>query len=334
MSPKWSSTVKYSVKRVPSGEYSSMKSMTMMTMTMKSMTLCTVLYFMLTACLQGQEFRLLAWNVESNRPNSAPVSDAVVIARQLSELLSAAETKSHIVVLSEVEPKTFLAYRDAVAAGIKGEVDFVTSASGGFQDTDSLMLIVDKSRFVIDQAVELHRFGGIAANFNVTETGTELGTLRARSPLAVRLQDKSTSKFFWVVANHLARGEADLRTDQARMLVRWAAALKEPAISAGDHNFDYDFKTTQGNPGYQAMIEGKVWQWLKPDPLIDSNWSDDRNVKDRRVDRYPDSILDFIWVANDAKTWKGDSDVIVRPGDFPDNAQTSDHRPLIARFQP
>ena len=301
---------------------------------MKSLTICSLIVLILVNALPAQEFRLLAWNVESNRPNSAPVSDHTVIAKQLTELLAAAETKSQIVALSEVEPKTFLAYRDAVAAGIKGEVDMVTSASGGYQDTDSLMLIVDKSRFVIDQAVELHRFGGIAGNFNVTDSGSELGTLRARSPLAVRLQDKATSKFFWIVANHLARGEADLRTDQARMLVRWVAALKEPAISAGDHNFDYDFKTAQGNPGYQAMLEGNVWQWLKPDPLIDSNWSDDRNVKDRRVDRYPDSILDFIWVANDAKNWKGDSDVIVRAGDFPDSDKTSDHRPLIARFKP
>ncbi len=89
------------------------------------------------------------------------------------------------------------------------------------------------------------------------------------------------------------------------MLVKWAAAMNEPAISAGDHNFDYDFKTQQGNEGYQAMLEGNIWQWLKPDPLIDSNWSDDRNIKDRRVDRYPDSILDFVWVANGAKDWKG-----------------------------
>ncbi len=301
---------------------------------MKLMAWFVMVSLGVTCAAQAQEFRLLAWNVESNRPNSAPVSDATVIAKQLTELLAAAESKSQIVVLSEVEPKTFLAYRDAAAAGMQREVDFVTSASGGFQDSDSLMLIVDKTRFAIDQAVELHRYGGIAANFNVTEPGNELGALRARSPLAVRLLDKSTNQHFWVVANHLARGEADLRTDQARMLVRWAADLKEPAISAGDHNFDYDFKTAQGNPGYQAMVADSVWQWLKPDPLIDSNWSDDRSVRDRRVDRYPDSILDFIWVANAAKNWKGDSDVIVRPGDFPDNEQTSDHRPLIARFQP
>ncbi len=54
--------------------------------------------------------------------------------------------------------------------------------------------------------------------------------------------------------NHLARGEAELRTDQARMLVKWAEKIGEPAISAGDHNFDFDFKTQKGNPGFDAMI--------------------------------------------------------------------------------
>ncbi len=57
------------------------------------------------------------------------------------------------------------------------------------------MLIVDKRRFDIVDCFELHRFGGIAANFNVMETKSDdLGELRARSPLAVRLKDKQTEK--------------------------------------------------------------------------------------------------------------------------------------------
>ncbi len=295
---------------------------------MKLKLLLTVVLCISCACAHAEEFRLLAWNVESNRPNSPPVSDSGVIAKQLTDLMSKPETRSQLVALSEVDPKAFLGFRDAVAAGLHTEVDFVTSASGGFQDSDSLMLIIDKSRFEIDQAIELHRYAGISANFNVLESDSnEFGALRARSPLAVRLLDKKSAKHFWVVVNHLARGEADLRTSQAKMLVKWATALNEPAISAGDHNFDYDFKTQQGNEGYQAMLEGNIWTWLKPDPLIDSNWSDDRNIKDRRVDRYPDSILDFIWVANGAKDWKGDSDVIVREGDFP----TTNRRVIIDR---
>ena len=71
---------------------------------------------------------------------------------------------------------------------------------------------------------------------------------------------------------------------------------------------------------------------LKPDPLVDSNWADDRDRPGQ--DRYPGSILDFVFVANEAKKWKGESDVIVRPGDFPDTDKTSDHRPIIATFEP
>ena len=80
------------------------------------------------------------------------------------------------------------------------------------------------------------------------------------------------------------------------------------------------------------MVEGGVWQWLKPDPLVDSNWADDRDNPGK--DRYPDSILDFVFVANGAKNWRGEADVIVREGDFPDSDKTSDHRPIIATFEP
>lgn len=283
----------------------------------------------------GQEFKILAWNVESNRPNQAPVSDANVLAMELETMLRSDATRSQIVSLSEVEPKTFSIYVQAVAKGMQSEVDYVTTASGGYHDSDSVMLIVDKKRFEIVDTLELHRFGGMKGNFNVeTTNGDDLGELRARSPLAARVRDLQSKKTFWVVANHLARGEADLRTSQAKMLGLWAQSQPDPVIAVGDFNFDYDFATQKGNEGFKAMLESGVWQWLKPDPLIDSNWSDDRRVTDRRVDRYPDSLLDFVFVANGAKSWKGEADVVVRPNDFPDSDKTSDHRPMISRFTP
>jgi endonuclease/exonuclease/phosphatase family metal-dependent hydrolase len=290
---------------------------------------------MFSAPVLGSEFRILAWNVESNRPESSPVSDAKVIAAELSEMLTKPETASQIVALTEVEPKEFEIYRSSVAMGLGKEVDFVTSATGGFRESDSMMLLVDATRFEIDSTIELHRFGGIRGNFNNAEDSSapEYGRYRARSPLAVRIIDKKTSAPFWVIVNHLARGEAELRADQAKMLVKWAEKIGEPAIAAGDHNFDFDFKTQKGNPGFDAMIAGDVWSWVKPEPLIDSNWSDDRRVTDRRVDRYPDSILDFIFVANQAKGWNPTSSVVVRPGDFPDSDKTSDHRPILGSFQ-
>jgi endonuclease/exonuclease/phosphatase family metal-dependent hydrolase len=289
----------------------------------------------LSSQLNADEFRILAWNVESNRPQQPPVSDSQVIAAQLKELVSQPETRADLVALSEVEPRSFDLYQKSVADGLHLAVDFVTSASGGFHDSDSLMLIADRSRFEIQDSIELHRYAGIVANFNISDPkDEEFGSLRARSPLAVKLLDKSGNRSFWVIVNHLARGEASLRTEQARMLRKWAEDHAEPIVSVGDFNFDYDFHTEQGNDGFKAMLAGDVWVWLKPEPLIDSNWSDDRRFTDRRVDRYPDSILDFAFVANQAKKWRGVSKVIVRDGDFPDSDQTSDHRPILVQLTP
>ena len=290
---------------------------------------------MLCCCSSGRadDFRILSWNVESNRPGQPPVSDPATIAAEIRQMAATEATRFSILVLSEVEPVTVERFQSAAAEGLGTAVDFVTSASGGFGDTDSLMLLVDSTKFELRDALEIHRHGGLKGNFTNPADASEPGALRARSPLAVKLAFKSNGATFWVIANHLARGEADLRTEQARMLRQWAMDSREPIIAAGDFNFDFDFKTQQGNPGFQAMMDGDVWTWLKPNPLVDSNWSDDRQIKDRRVDRYPDSILDFVFVANDAKNWNGVSNVVVRPGDFPDSDKTSDHRPLLTVFQ-
>lgn len=283
----------------------------------------------------GEEFRLLAWNVESNRPGQPPVSDPDVVARQLTDLLRAPATRAQIVALSEVEPKTVERYRRAVTSGLDGEVDFVTSASGGYADADSLMLAVDARRFRIEEVIELHRYAGIKANFTVDqETSSEYGSVRARSPLIAKVHDLSSGKPFWLIVVHLARGEEELRIDQARALRRWAADRADPIVAAGDFNFDYVFATARGNAAFDAMVEGDTWKWLKPDPLVDSNWSEDRQKGTPGVDSYPGSILDFVFVANGAKAWQGTSDVVVRAGDFPDDDRTSDHRPIVATFQP
>jgi len=287
------------------------------------------------AAAQAEEFRLLAWNVESNRPGQPQVSDADVVAGQLTGLLRADGTRAQIVALSEVEPKTVERYRRAVAEGLGGDVDFVTSASGGYADSDTLMLVVDARRFRIDEVFELHRYAGIRANFTVDEeSSSEFGSVRARSPLIARVHDLATGRSFWLITVHLARGEKELRVDQARALRRWAAERDEPVVAAGDFNFDYEFATGRGNPAFDAMLEDSTWEWLKPDPLVDSNWSEDRKKGGPGIDSYPDSILDFVFVANAAKTWRGTSDVIVRTGDFPDDDRTSDHRPIIATFEP
>ena len=282
---------------------------------------------------RGEEFRLLTWNVESNRPGSRQDSDARVIASQLVAMLKQPATRAEIVALSEVAPQDVHAYRQAVSIGLGQDTDFATSASGGYRDADSLLVVVDAERFRIRDVTELHRYAGIVANFTVDDqNSSEHGTMRARSPLAVKLQDRKSEEMFWVVVVHLARGEEDLRVDQARMLRQWAADQEAPLVAAGDFNFDWDFHTQRGNQGFDAMVEGEVWTWLVPEPLVDSNWAGLRD--NPQQDRYPDSILDFVFVANGATAWQGESSVVVRPNDFPDDDCTSDHRPIIATLRP
>ena len=44
-------------------------------------------------------------------------------------------------------------------------------------------------------------------------------------------------------------------------------------------------------------------------------------------------MLDFVFVANYAKTFESACKVIVRPGDFPDDDKTSDHRAIRATIK-
>ena len=45
------------------------------------------------------------------------------------------------------------------------------------------------------------------------------------------------------------------------------------------------------------------------------------------------SMLDFIFVAGPAQQWQAKSWVVVRPGDFPDSDETSDHRPVAGMVE-
>ena len=65
--------------------------------------------------------------------------------------------------------------------------------------------------------------------------------------------------------------------------------------------------------------------------LADTNWSD---PDDDGKDNYPDSMLDFAFVAGPAKDWNPVCRAIVRDGDFPDDDTTSDHRPIELRLTP
>tara|TARA_R110002049_G_scaffold47902_1_gene138372 strand:- start:61373 stop:62215 length:843 start_codon:yes stop_codon:yes gene_type:complete len=242
--------------------------------------------------------RILAWNVESGG-NFPPV-----IASQLENEFSGYD----IYALSEVLPTSFQQYQEALGP------TFLSIEAEMGQD-DRLQFLVDGERFELIEWEELNESGGYRMNDG-----------KHRSPLMVHLMDRMTGERLKVVNNHLARGDADFREEQASGLREWAREQSVATIAVGDYNFDYWFTRREGNSGFAAMLRDNVWSWVKPAEWVDTNWDEDRDHPGN--DRYPDSMLDFAFVAGPAKVWDASCRVIVLPGDFPDNEDTSDHRPV------
>ena len=74
--------------------------------------------------------------------------------------------------------------------------------------------------------------------------------------------------------NHLARGDKIFRQAQARTLREWARTKSSPIVAIGDYNLDFVFATERGNPAFEEMMRDNVWKWIRPDSLVDTNWSD------------------------------------------------------------
>jgi hypothetical protein len=72
------------------------------------------------------------------------------------------------------------------------------------------------------------------------------------------------------------------------------------------------------NKGFGNMTAGSVFSWVVPRNLIKTHDSD------------YNSILDFVFIANAAGKITASSQIVLRPGDFPDDETTPDHRPVMA----
>ena len=247
-------------------------------------------------CARAEPIRILMWNIESDGANYD------VIADQLKSL-----GDYDIYGFTEVRPREWPAIRES----LDGRFDVWYSHSGG---DDRTAFAIDRNRFDILEKKELKSFGKFLLNPG-----------NYRSPHIYRLRDRATDVELLIMINHLARGRAELRQSQADGLHQWAQEQSLPIVAIGDYNFDYVYATERGNEAFNRFVRDDVWRWVRPDEPIDSNWFDGDG--DGRDD-YPGSILDFGFVAGAAKDWPATSRVIVRPGDFPDDATTSDHRPV------
>ncbi|MCB0186373.1 MAG: lamin tail domain-containing protein [Caldilineaceae bacterium] len=128
------------------------------------------------------------------------------------------------------------------------------------------------------------------------------------------------------MVNHLYRSRDDERHQQATLLNDWAARQTLPVIAVGDYNFDWDLLSGRHDAGYDRMTAGDRFVWARPATLVTtqcSGWPCEFN-----------SVLDFVFTAGAAQIWRAEAEIVVVPGDFPDDDTTSDHRPVLARFWP
>lgn len=270
--------------------------------------------------LESEPISVLFWNLESSG------NDPSVIANQIIDLVDDKGTFD-LVGLSEVREINSNLYIQSLGTNFAG----IVSESGG---ADRMVIGVNLDRFDILRTSELIEFDNIALNFFANG-----GNLRFRSPFFAILRDKESSENLLFMVNHLARndggdGNGGFREQQAQGLVAWADAQSLPIIMGGDLNLDYNFVNEEGNLAFSIIFgdddsDDLEYRWIRPVPLVDTNHSGNGNQ-----DTFPNSILDFVTVANFPADWSvSESEVIVRPGDFPDNSRTSDHRPVFAVFQ-
>ncbi len=251
------------------------------------------LVLVLTHCASKQEplaFVAIGYNVEAGYKPAAQLET-------VAELIESAP-KADLYLLSELS----LSWAQPLAQGM-GDYAVVTS-NGAIETTDSLGLFFNPNRFELEQQTELpfgvHRY--------------------ERPALIVQLKEKQTGRSLIVVGNHLMRGEAPLRQQQARLLSEWAAKQRLPVVALGDYNFDYDVVQGQGNPAFDLFMSSGQWQWVKPETLVKTN-----------CDARYNSVLDFIFIHGNYQSAEAKI-LYPEPEYCSDETRRPDHRPVMARL--
>ena len=238
--------------------------------------------------------RVMGWNVESGDADPEVIADRI-----------AGEDGIHVWGLSEVAGDDDAeSYRKAAEVGESGRFEKIVGNTGG---SDRLVILYDKDklRFLSSQELDHINVGG-----------------HVRAPLFARFKGKTTGQEFVFMVNHLYRSRASRRHQQATLLNRWARSQTVPVIAAGDYNFDWDLQTGDINHhnGYDNLTKDEVFIWVRPDVLEKAHASD------------YNSVLDFVFVAGTASGWEAESTIVKVDGDFPDDDEKSDHRPVDCIF--
>lgn len=151
-----------------------------------------------------------------------------------------------------------------------------------------------------------------------------------RKPLMGHFQFILNGQELLFVVNHFNRGDEERRNQQAVFFRQWAQTQTLPIIAVGDYNFDYEIPTGQGNAAFDTLLEDNTFTWIRPQCLGTNTCPDTGTQCNSRYH----SILDFVFVANGAKNWRGESDILLinEPVCARERNGFSDHRPIAANF--
>jgi endonuclease/exonuclease/phosphatase family metal-dependent hydrolase len=250
----------------------------------------------------AEDLTVVSFNVESGG------SDPVVIATQQMGPLDDVDVWG----LSEVQNAAWVKALEAGAeAGENANFDSILGTTGG---GDRLAILYNSALL---EAIRHEELDELNLGGNV------------RAALVAQFRLRQTGQEFLFVVNHLYRSETEQRHKQAQLLNDWVQEQSLPVIAVGDYNFDFDVVGgDQGkrDAGFDLITQNEAFVWVRPENLVATFCSSKYN-----------SILDFVFVANAAKTWTvRSSEVLFADSNSnycPDNEITSDHRPIMATFQ-
>lgn len=256
----------------------------------------SLLALMISMPAWAQTLTVAGFNVESGAANPN------VIAEQIGPL-----DGIDLWGFSEVKNSTEArAFERGAEDGESAAFESILGTTGG---EDRLLIVYNSDRLERVASGELHELN-IGGN--------------VRAPLWARFRLKPSGPELIFMVNHLYRGNTAGRHAQAQGLRSWAQSQTVPVIATGDYNFDWHFQTgdTNHDRGYDLMTEGGFFRWVRPPaPLVPTNCSFHR------------SVLDFVFVSGAAQGWQAESEILFPESSYcPDTPSTSDHRPVLARF--
>lgn len=251
----------------------------------------------LTGQASAQTLTIAGFNVESG------AASPQVIANQIGPLQDI-----DLWGFSEVRnANDGLILAQGAADGESGNFESILGSTGG---EDRLLIVYNSDRLELIESGEINELN-LGGN--------------VRAPLWARFQVEPSGPELIFMVNHLYRSNNERRHAQARGLNEWARSQTLPVIATGDYNFDWHFQTgdTNHDNGYDLMTADGVFTWVRPPaPLVPTNCSSHK------------SVLDFFFVSGPAQQWQAESEILFPQSSYcPDSSTTSDHRPVLARFE-